>query len=141
MSAADFTRVARQLAGLVSSAKQTAMQRAVLVVEAQAKRESPVKTGTLRRSITSRVERGGDRGVVGTHLRYARSVHDGSRPHIIRPKRAKALFWRGARHPVTSVNHPGNRANPFFVRALERVRPQVERELAAWGDRILARVR
>lgn len=133
--------IARQVRDLVQRNKREAMQRCVLIVEAQAKREAPVKRGTLRRSITSRVERGGSRGVIGTNLSYARPVHEGSKPHVIRPRRARALFWKGALHPVRSVNHPGNRANPFFVRAADRVRPAVERELAAYFGRVLARVK
>ncbi len=138
---ATFDSIAAQLRTLVTSAKQAAMQRAVLVVEAFAKREAPVKQGTLRRSITSRVERGGDRGVIGTNLRYARPVHEGSRPHTIRPTTAKALFWKGARHPVKVVRHPGSKANPFLTRAADRSRAAVERELAAWGTIQLGKIR
>lgn len=127
---------ARKLPGIVDKTKRDAMQRAVLVVEAQAKREAPVRTGNLRRTITSRVERGGDRGVIGTNATYARAVHDGSRPHLIRPRQAKALYWKGARHPVRVVNHPGSRGNPFFERAIQASRAQVARELAAWGDKL-----
>jgi hypothetical protein len=134
-------QIASILKGVVQRGKYQAMQRAVLVVEAQAKREAPVKRGTLRRSITSRVERGGDRGVIGTNLRYARPVHEGSKKHIIRPRRAKALYWKGARHPVKFVRHPGNRANPFLRRAADRSRASVERELQAWGTRVLASVK
>jgi hypothetical protein len=141
VSAADFLRVAKQLTGLVdAAAKKDAMSRVVIAGEGIMKREAPVKRGGLRRSITSRVERGGDRGMVGTNLKYARAVNDGSRPHIIKPTRAKALFWRGALHPVRSVNHPGNKANDFVGRTRERLRPVAERELkAVFGDK-LARV-
>jgi hypothetical protein len=134
VSAADFIRVAKQIAGLVPSARHTAMSRVVIAGEGIMKREAPVKKGTLRRSITSRVERGGDRGVIGTNLNYARAVNDGSKPHIIRPKAAKALYWKGALHPVRSVNHPGNRPNDFVGRTRERLRPVAERELAAVMD-------
>jgi hypothetical protein len=36
--------------------------------------------------------------------------HDGAkiRPHKIIPKNKKALYWKGASHPVRSVNHPGS---------------------------------
>ena len=96
------------------------MSRITLEVEGNSKRESPVKRGTLRRSITSRVEQGGDVGRVGTNLSYARPVHDGSAPHIIRPRNKRALFWSGARHPVKMVKHPGNKGNPFMDRGLQR---------------------
>lgn len=138
MSAADFTRIAKQLTGLVdAAAKKEAMSRVVLSGEGIMKREVPVKRGTLRRSITSRVEQGGDRGVVGTNLNYARAVNDGSKPHIIRPKTAKALFWKGALHPVRSVNHPGNRPNDFVGRTRDKLQPVAERDLAAvYGARL-----
>ena len=48
-----------------------AMEKVVKKIEADAKRNAPVKTGTLRRSITSRVEEGGKLGKVGTNLPYA----------------------------------------------------------------------
>lgn len=138
MSAADFTRVARQINGLVDqAAKHAAMSRVVLSGEGMMKREVPVKKGTLRRSITSRVEQGGNRGIVGTNLSYARPVNDGSRPHIITAKKAKALSWKGALHPVRSVNHPGTRPNDFVGRTRDRLRPVAERDLAAvFGSRL-----
>lgn len=113
-------QIASQLRNVLKD-KTTKMRRVVLVGERFGKQEAPVKKGPLRRSITSRVERGGDRGVIGTNLNYARPVHDGSRPHIIKPTRAKALMWKGALHPMKSVRHPGNRPNPFLVRAGRRL--------------------
>lgn len=114
-------QIASQLRNVLKD-KATKMRRVVLAGERFAKQEAPVKRGGLRRSITSRVERGGDRGVIGTNAPYARPVHDGSRPHIIKPTKAKALFWKGALHPVKSVRHPGNRPNPFFIRTRDRLR-------------------
>jgi hypothetical protein len=132
--------IAAQLRNLVTQRTLTeAMQRSVLLVEGNAKREAPVKKGNLRRTITSRVEQGGRRGVIGTNAPYARPVHDGSRPHIIKATRAKALYWKGASHPVKSVKHPGNKPNPFFRRAADMSRAGVERELAAWGAKTLGR--
>ncbi|GAB4203605.1 MAG: hypothetical protein OHK0022_27930 [Roseiflexaceae bacterium] len=51
------------------------MSRIVITVEGAGKRETPVRTGTLRRSETSRVEHAGKRGVVGTNVKYAPYVH------------------------------------------------------------------
>lgn len=133
--------VSRDLFGLVKNAKRIAMQRVVIAGEGLMKREVPVKRGTLRRSVTSRVEQGGNRGVIGTNLKYARAVNDGSRPHIIKPKRAKALFWQGARHPVKVVHHPGTRANDFMSRTRERLRPVAERELGAVYGSALGRIK
>lgn len=51
------------------------MSRIAITVEGNSKRETPVLTGALRRSETHRVERTGERGVVGTNMVYAPPVH------------------------------------------------------------------
>jgi hypothetical protein len=132
-------QIAAQLRNLVTNRTLTeAMTRSVLIVEGNTKREAPVKTGNLRRTITSRVEQGGKRGVIGTNAPYARPVHDGSRPHIITAKRAKALYWKGASHPVRSVKHPGNKPKRALragasKRAADTSRGPVEREPEPWS--------
>ena len=65
--------------------KERLMSRIVLTVEANSKRVTPVLTGNLKRSITSRVEAAGERGVVGTNASYARFVHDGTSRMAPRP--------------------------------------------------------
>lgn len=47
-------------------------------------------------------------------LDYAIFQNNGTRPHIIKPKSKKGLFWLGAGHPVKQVKHPGLPARPFF---------------------------
>ncbi len=137
----SFDRVSAQLKTLVKSAKRDAMQRVVLAGERLVKLEAPVKKGTLRRSIVGRVEAGGDRGLVGTNVRYARAVHDGTRAYTMYPSAKKALFWKGARHPVKSVKRPARKGNPFIKRGGDRLRPEAERELQAWGNTQLGKVR
>jgi hypothetical protein len=50
---------------------------------------------------------------------YAPYVHEGTKAHIILPVIKKALFWKGARHPVKKVQHPGTTPRPFLLRAVE----------------------
>jgi len=54
----------------------------------------------------------------GTNVVYANIHQHGgkTRPHLIRAKKKKALFWAGASHPVAVVNHPGSNipARPFL---------------------------
>lgn len=45
---------------------------------------------------------------------YAAAHQFGARAHKISARLKQALFWPGARHPVKSVNHPGNPPRPFF---------------------------
>jgi hypothetical protein len=92
----------------------------------RAKILAPVDTGRLRASI--RVERRSilgfrNRWTIGSDVDYAPMVHDGTRPHIIRPKNAKALRFRVNGRVVYArvVRHPGTRARPFLDRALREV--------------------
>lgn len=65
----------------------------------------------------------GPRGLQGVITCDHRAVHyvlNGTRPHLIRPRRARALrFEVGGDIVYTKlVRHPGTRANPFLQRAL-----------------------
>lgn len=87
---------------------------------------APVRTGRLRSSIRAEPPRFFSlRGVVsvGSDLEYAGFVNDGTRPHTIRPRRAKALRFVVGGQVVYArvVHHPGTRARPFLDRALREV--------------------
>ena len=87
-----------------------------------------VKTGHLRRGITTDV--GNMEVTVHTsNIKYARGVEEGTRPHIIRTKNKKALYWKGAKHPVKSVRHPGSRAKPFLIPAFEKEKEVLIKDL------------
>ncbi|MFI7073565.1 hypothetical protein [Micromonospora sediminicola] len=45
-------------------------------------------------------------------------LEKGTRPHVIEAKNAQALHWRGARHPVKRVQHPGTPALHILRNAL-----------------------
>ncbi len=60
----------------------------------------------------------------GSHAPYAASVHDGARPHPIRARFAKVLRFRnkgGAVVFTAAVAHPGNKPNPWLLRAAQRI--------------------
>ncbi|MEU2510166.1 HK97 gp10 family phage protein [Streptomyces sp. NPDC007863] len=95
-------------------------------VVARAKVLAPVDTGRLRASI--RVERRSffglrQRWTVGSDVEYAPMVNDGTKPHIIRPKRAQVLRFKVGGRTVFAkvVHHPGTRPRPFLDRALRDV--------------------
>jgi len=88
------------------------------LVNRNAKKEAPVRTGRLKSGIRS--EFNPLFGKVESTVSYGILVHEGTGPHIIRPVKKKALYWKGAAHPVKLVHHPGTRANPFMKRGSER---------------------
>lgn len=95
------------------------------------KEETPVKTGNLRRR--NRILRMTEDGAtIGNDALYAKAVHGGARAHVIVPSRRKALRFKGGDGRYVfrrSVNHPGNRANPFMRRGLQRAAREGGREV------------
>lgn len=116
---ADLRRVIRD-----ASARE--LRTAGRQVVNRAKVLAPVDTGRLRASIEGSLNRTWTlrpRFTVGSSVEYAPMVHDGTRPHVIRPRNARALrFVVGGRVVYARVvHHPGTRARPFLDRALAEV--------------------
>lgn len=90
-----------------------------------AKIQVGVRTGALRSSIHMRhlVDTRGQYVMVGSPLPYARMHHEGTKPHVITPKRAKMLRFvrRGQVVYAHSVLHPGTKANKYLVDAMKKV--------------------
>lgn len=98
-----------------------------------AKREAPEgKTKLLKRSIRPRF--GVLEATVSPNVKYAKWVHDGTSAYVITPVKKKALYWKGALHPVRRVNHPGIKANPFMERAADESRPEIQKIFQQYVD-------
>jgi hypothetical protein len=119
---------------------QDTMRQVGLATVAEAKRTVAHKTRTTSRTIrlasfsadSARVTAGG----------AAVFLEDGTRPHVIRPRKAKALRWPAKGTPVTLggrartgavrslgrgafafakiVHHPGTKAQPFLIPAARK---------------------
>lgn len=93
----------------------------------RAKILAPVDTGRLRASIRIESRRLLSlRSVytIGSDVSYAPMVHDGTRPHQIRPKSPGGVlrFRMGGRIVYAKVvNHPGTRARPFLDDAVRQI--------------------
>ncbi|GAH65426.1 unnamed protein product [marine sediment metagenome] len=109
---------------LVGKEIQKAIATAVMIIHRNAKMETPTKSGTLRRGIKSRIAP--FRGMIESTVAYGVYVHEGTSAHLIRAVNKRALYWKGARHPVKSVQHPGTKANPFMKRGAEKSEGQVQ---------------
>jgi hypothetical protein len=100
------------------------------------------KTGHLGRSIVpGTVTR--DHATVEARTPYAATVELGSKPHIIRPKKAKVLAWGGTRrlsgtlatgsaptHFARLVHHPGTKPYPYLI-------PAAKKALAGFKDAVV----
>jgi hypothetical protein len=78
-----------------------------------------VKTGRLKASIHKK-HLGNITGQylwIGSNIHYAYAHHEGTKPHIIRPKNDKKLVFRGKNRVLVHtqiVRHPGTRPNPYL---------------------------
>ena len=63
---------------------------------------------------------------------WAQFVIEGTGAHEIHATVAKALHWKSpeGEHFAVSVMHPGTKANPFPLRAVERLAPEMAESLA-----------
>lgn len=94
-------------------------------VEALAKQLAPVDTGRLRASIHSqpRVTFRGPTVTVTADVNYATYVENGTKPHLIRPRRRQVLKFKVGGKTVYAkvVHHPGTKAQPFLATAVRQV--------------------
>lgn len=96
-----------------AAVRESLMQKITLTVLRHSQQRTPVRFGHLRRSETTRVEPGGLRGWVGTNVRYAPFVHEGTR------------FMA---------------ARPFFEQGMQDSRGEIDRLLQESGDEYFASI-
>ena len=82
-----------------------------------------VATGHLRRGISTDIK-GLEATIHTSNIKYAPMVEYGTKAHIIRAKNKKALYWKGTKHPVKKVNHPGSKAKPYLIPAFNQEKDQ-----------------
>ena len=87
--------------------------------------------GELRKSIHVSSVPGG--AMVGTNKVYARAVHEGRQAMIIRPRRRKALRWKGGEGKylfAKKVFQPARKGKPFFRSAADLFEQNLDKEIA-----------
>lgn len=95
---------------------------------------SPVDHGLLKSWFIDSLD--DEQAVIKSPAEYAVYQDQGTRPYTIRPKFSgvvaggllhnvgkRALYWEGADHPVTVVNHPGIKAKHFVQQSFDELRP------------------
>jgi hypothetical protein len=68
-------------------------------------------------------------------VEYGGILEEGSKPHIIRPKNKKALYWKGADHPVKLVHHPGTKKYATVGPTMEKNKYKIRDDvIRLWED-------
>lgn len=110
---------------LSNVAADNALEKACLMVEAEAKKECPVDDGQLRQSITYEID--GLVGAVGTNVEYAPYVHQGTGIYAVngdgRKDRWSYQDEKGNWHSTI-----GQQPQPFLERGLDNKREDIIKE-------------
>lgn len=95
------------------------------------------RTSNARQGLTGGSEGGGSNySIYLAHgVDYGEVLEEGSKPHTITPKNGKALYWKGAAHPVKKVNHPGTKGFKTIENTLEGSEEVIKSAvLKYWSD-------
>lgn len=76
-----------------------------------------VRSGQLAKSVRGSTTN--NKSYIGTKLWYAHFLEDGTKPHVIKPRRKKILWFGGK--IAKSVNHPGNKGYKFADNTFEKM--------------------
>ena len=92
------------------------------------------KSGNLQKAILWETASTGLEGTIRieeSKAPYGAAVHDGSRAHIITPKKAKILHFVSGGKEVFAriVHHPGTKPDQFVYQAVERQKPLLRQRL------------
>lgn len=138
---AKMNKIEQQLASkiLKAGARKFATE-----VKKQAKRNAPVKSGNLKKTMRHQVRQNKKHGMVIAKVGpdksawYGNIIQHGARKHKIKAKKAKTLAFGGAR--AKSVNHPGIKKNQFLSKAFEQKRRPALKEAGKVIFKLLSQV-
>jgi phage gpG-like protein len=83
-----------------------------------------VRSGQLVKSVRGSTTN--NKSYIGTKLWYAHFIEGGTKPHIIKAKKAKYLFIPGAEGWIKEVHHPGIKAYKFAERTFDKMQSSGE---------------
>lgn len=85
-----------------------------------------------------KIERDGDASNIVTSDEIFGYQDKGTKgPYTIRPRRKRALFWKGAAHPVRRVVHPGLKAQKFSEQIAKKMEKQYSRIVQDEIDKVI----
>lgn len=105
-----------------------ALDQARGIAETAGLQEARGITRGWKHDVKWKIERDGDESKIVTDDEIFIYQDKGAKgPYEIRPRRKRALFWRGARHPVKRVVHPGLKAQNFSEQIAKKMEKQYQR--------------
>ena len=133
----DLRRAWSAALGHVSDGIRAGVQKGVDegAADARAHHRYTDRTGNLTSKTTGRVitsTHGGAEGEIVADAPYASFVEEGTKAHVILPRRGQWLAWerpQGDWHFARRVNHPGSKSYPFMGLAYLKCEAVILREI------------
>lgn len=144
-NASALKKVFKMAPVIANEEYKKSLERIALKVVQVAQLNAPVGKykggGNLRQSIRYKPY-GSNAYLVWVNADYGRYVEEGTRPHVIVPRRAPRLAFQkdGKWVFAKRVNHPGTKAQPFFGPAVDEANRYANVEMSAAMDRVLNRL-
>lgn len=125
--------------GTLSAAKyQRAIDQARGIAETAGLQEARAVSRKWKHKPDWKVERKGDESHIVTDDEVFFFQDQGTRgPYTISPRRKRALYWKGARHPVKRVMHPGVKAQHFTDKIAAAMQKQYQRIMQDEINRVI----
>ena len=107
---------------------QRAIDQARGIAETAGLQEARAISRTWKHKPSWKIERKGDESHIVTDDEVFYFQDQGTKgPYTITPRRKRALFWKGAAHPVRRVMHPGVKAQHFTEKIAAAMQKQYQR--------------
>jgi len=125
--------------GTLSAAKyQRAIDLARGIAETAALTEARAVSRKWKHKPNWKIERKGDASNVVTDDEIFGYQDKGTRgPYTITPRKKRALFWKGAAHPVRRVRHPGLKAQHYSEKIAATMQKQYQRIMQGEINRVI----
>lgn len=125
--------------GTLSAAKyKRAIDQARGIAETAGLQEARGITRKWKHKPDWKIERKGDTSNIVTSDEVFYYQDRGTKgPYTITPRKKRALFWKGAAHPVKRVRHPGVKAQHFTETIAAKMQRQYQRIMQAEINRVI----
>ena len=102
--------------------------------QAKANAEWTDRSGHARQSLKGKASGSGSSTIINISygVNYGTILEEGSKPHVINGN--PFLYWKGAEHPVRSVNHPGTKGFKTLHNTVTSNLPQIGQTILEYWE-------
>jgi len=135
MSVTGAKEIAKKLSRPLTAVMNSNFNSAAKILQRAVVREAPRKTGKYASTI--KVKQSGSYNYTVYDGFPGQLLRGGVKPHIIVPRRKKALWWPGLGRPVLMVHHPGFKPIKYVDTAIASSKGEINVLTKQFGSAIV----